>query len=34
MTKVVIDMTMLRLEKVSATDGPLATDVRYRVVKE
>ena len=34
MTKVVIDMTMLRIEKVSAADGPLATLVRYRVVKE
>jgi len=34
MTKVVIDMTMLPLEKVSAADGPLATHVRYRVVKE
>jgi hypothetical protein len=31
MTKVVIDMTMLRLEKISAADGPLATHVRYRV---
>ena len=34
MTKVVINMTMLRIEKVSAADGPLATHVRYRVVKE
>ena len=34
MTKVVIDMTMLRIEKVSAADGPLATHVRCRVVKE
>jgi hypothetical protein len=34
MTRVVIDMTMLRIEKVSAADGPLATHVRYRVVKE
>jgi hypothetical protein len=34
MTKVVIDMTMVRLEKISAADGPLATHVRYRVVKE
>ena len=34
MTKVVIDMTMLRLEKVSAADGPLATHVRYRVVQQ
>jgi hypothetical protein len=34
MAKVVIDMTMLLLEKVTAADGPLATHVRYRVVKE
>ena len=34
MTKVAIDMTMLRLEKISAADGPLATHVNYRVVKE
>jgi hypothetical protein len=27
-------MAMVRLEKISAADGPLATHVRYRVVKE
>jgi hypothetical protein len=34
MTKVVIDMTTLRLEKGSAPEGPLATHVRCRIVKE
>jgi hypothetical protein len=34
MTQVVIDMTMsLDLEKISSADGPLATHIRYHVLK-